>query len=260
MAVTATKSENFAPLGSLFWGANNGGDSVVSFLQNGWQAHLVPDHPENEGAFAKYDFGNGYIINPVENTTPAPPAFVFSGQQYYFDANWKDLATDSNGATGGGWTSSVLSDLGFVAGAADGEYLYYTFQGGNADASAGPVTTHTLYGELDSLQFGYGGRIDDGTGGWTYNNVLLTITGLSTIGLNGGVDANGDVIGRAVTGADANDTHAIVWGLIDGNVAPLVDLLNAGSINAADGSGIQITGDLSLVGLAETTEAELALA
>jgi heme acquisition protein HasA len=124
---------------------------------------------------------------------------TFSGTQYTFSG--ADSASDT--------------ELGFIIETSDGSYLDYTF-------FAGP--THTLYGEITSITFG-SGLVKDANGEYSFSDELVTIDGLDTIGLNNGVDASGDVIGRN-DATQTNDTHEIVNALMNTDVSTLIDAID----------------------------------
>lgn len=225
MSVTVTYSTTFGNYSSFGW---NGIDGIYTEVdENGAfedQAGFLPafndifsiaDHSANPGAFAGTE-----DPDPIVDLGIWDAFGTFSGTQYASSGEYEGL------------------DLGFIVEAADGSYLNYTF-------FASP--THTIYGEIGSITFGVGLQ-QDSNGLYYFDEELVTIDGLDTIGLNGGVDGNGDVIDRT-TGL--NDTHNIVNGLKDGDASALwAALENAGVSSAAT----------EVLGVSETTETELELA
>ena len=185
----------------------------LPFYNNHFQ---IADHSANPGAFA------GTEDPDPEVDLGMWGAFgTFSGTQYASEGEAPGL------------------DLGFIVEAASGEYLNYTF-------FAGP--THTLYGEIGSITFG-SGLSQDANGEFYFTEELVTIDGLDTIGLNGGLDANGEVIDR---NDGNNDTHNLINGLKDGDASELWALL--------DDVGYYEYFETSLAGVAESSPAELELA
>lgn len=124
---------------------------------------------------------------------------TFSGTQYVLE-----------GGTG-------TESFGMIIESADGEYLDYSFMQG--------PETHTLYGEIGSITFGRG-LVEAADGSFSFSEELISFEGLDTLGLNAGVDANGNLIGRNST-TEVNDTHAIVNGLMNSDFTALMDVLNA---------------------------------
>lgn len=177
----------------------------------------IADHSNNPGAFAGAEDPNPEVDLGFWGTFG-----TFSGTQYVLEGEDPSM------------------DLGFIVEAADGSYLNYTF-------FAGP--SHTLYGEIGSITFG-SGLTEDANGEYYFTEELVTIDGLDTIGLNGGLDANGDVIGR---NTGNNDTHNIINALKDGDAEVLWDVIEA------SGTYSEVY-ETSLAGLSETTETELELA
>lgn len=185
--------------GSTFYDYANaspqGWSSLATFFP-AFEAHFeVADHAENPGEFVGTQDPNP-VVDPDPTGFWGLLGYQFSGTQYVLQ----------------GETSSL--DLGFIVQAAQGSYLTYTF-------FSSP--SHTLYGEISSITFG-SGLTQGSNGEYYFTEELLTIDGLDTIGLNGGLDANGDVIDRT-TGN--NDTHNIVNGLMNGDTAALVAVLNS---------------------------------
>ncbi|TBU74283.1 hypothetical protein DNK06_19125 [Pseudomonas daroniae] len=166
------------------------------------------------------------------NSTSFTPDFQMYGSQY------------ANETEATGYTSA------FIAEAATDENLYYTFF---------TEPTHTLYGELDSLSFG--SDLSNVSNQWGLGTSFLDILGLSEI-INDGLDANGDVIAGNTTYDSGNDVHDIVWGLLNGETDALAAVLgDYFDLTASlDASGGTLTGSASLVGVAEFTESDLALA
>ncbi|KAF0806903.1 hypothetical protein A6D6_01267 [Alcanivorax xiamenensis] len=181
----------------------------------------IADHSENPGAFAGDE-----DPDPVVDLGLWDLLGTFSGTQYASSGEYAGL------------------DLGFIVEAADGSYLNYTF-------FASP--THTLYGEIGSITFGLGLE-QDSNGLYYFDEELVTIDGLDTIGLNGGLDANGDVIDRNDPNL-TNDTHAIVNGLKDGDASALW-----AAIDGNIGSEVFNSAFAEVLGVPETTETELELA
>ena len=176
----------------------------------------IADHGNNPGAFAGAE-----DPNPEVDLGFWGNFGTFSGTQYASEGEEAGL------------------DLGFIVQAASGEYLNYTF-------FAGP--NHTLYGEIGSITFG-SGLSQDANGEYYFTEELVTIDGLDTIGLNGGLNANGEVIDR---NDGNNDTHNIINGLKDGDASVLWAVLED-----AGYSEVTLT---SLAGVVESSQAELELA
>ncbi|MFJ4141947.1 heme acquisition protein HasA [Pseudomonas sp. NPDC089734] len=166
------------------------------------------------------------------NSTSFTPDFQMYGTQY------------ANETEATGYTSA------FVAEASAGENLYYSFF---------TAPTHTLYGELDSLSFG--SDLSNVSSQWSLGSTLLDITGLSEI-INNGQNADGTVIAGNSTYTSDNDVHNIVWGLLNGETDALAAVLDDYfDLNASlDASGGTLTASSSLVGVAEASESDLALA
>ncbi|RTB44112.1 hypothetical protein [Pseudomonas aeruginosa] len=217
-----------------------------TFLLEGFQAHLNNTHSGNTGSFAQFDYNEPLVI-PYPDFPELYP--FFSGKQYVVELNWKDSGGDE-------WTDTELNDLGVILGAAPNKYLYYTFEGSDPYTPPNEVGTHTFYGELDQVSFGYN-QVGNVFSGFSFDNPLLTITGLAAVLLNDGTapetasPSGLRVIARTET-SPFNDPHRIAWGLISGDatgINRLVELLNGVPVNAASGLGVQISGNLSLFGL-----------
>ncbi|SOC06965.1 heme acquisition protein HasA [Alloalcanivorax xenomutans] len=231
MSVTVTYSATFGnysgtygPDGINGWNGTDGlftDDSTTTVFseENGFlpafnRLFQIADHSENPGAFAGDE-----DPDPIVDLGFWGSLGTFSGTQYASSGEYAGL------------------DLGFIVEAADGSYLNYTF-------FASP--SHTIYGEIGSITFGLGLQ-QDSNGLYYFDEELVTIDDLDTIGLNGGVDGNGDVIDRA-TGL--NDTHNIVNGLKDGDASALWAALDAAGVSSSTAE---------VLGVSETTEAELEL-
>ncbi|WP_020406217.1 heme acquisition protein HasA [Hahella ganghwensis] len=185
-----------------------------------YESHFdVADHSENPGAFAGQEDPDPVVDTGIWGNIFGP----FSGTQYVLEGEADGL------------------DLGFIVEAADGSYLNYTF-------FSGP--SHTMYGEIASITFGSGLEQDSTTGEYSFSEELVSIDGLNSIGLNGGLDANGDVIGR---NTGNNDTHNLINALKDGDASDLVNIL-------ADNGYTEANQLAEILGVAETTESELAFA
>lgn len=229
MSVTVTYSAAFDDY-PLNWDSTDGlytdNDQATGFENEDgflpfYNQHFdVADHSENPGEFAGPE-----DPNPEVDLGFWGSFGTFSGTQYALE----------------GEDSSM--DLGFIVEAADGSYLNYTF-------FASP--SHTLYGELGSITFG-SGLTQDANGEYSFTEELVTIDGLDSIGLNGGLDANGDVIDRT-TGN--NDTHNIVNGLMNGDASELWAALDAAGYSEVYESSAMA----EVLGVAETTDTELELA
>lgn len=276
--------------------ALNGTDTFKGFFQ-AWDAHQVVETgsvsgegytvttPVKTGTFTQNDTANDYYINPVK-LFPGSLKDDFSGKQYYLVPDWQN-------DNGDGWTSSALNGLGFIVNAGEwgsnapkqlgnpseaiGDYLYYSFKADNyiwTNVDNVPLA-HTLYGQIASIEFGYGLQVTNGVA--SFSTTLLTLGGLDSIGLNGGFDASGNLIAKngLVYQRDANgdfgpqnhdikvagqvnDTHEIIWGLMSGNTVDVVAYVAAAA--AAAGASLDVQGDLGLLGVQDVTEAELALA
>ncbi|WP_101675009.1 heme acquisition protein HasA [Alloalcanivorax mobilis] len=224
MSITVTYSATFDNYSD--WNASDGlytdneletgfvnEDGFLPFYNNHFE---IADHSANPGAFAGAE-----DPNPEVDLGMWGAFGTFSGTQYASEGEASSL------------------DLGFIVQAASGEYLNYTF-------FAGP--THTLYGEIGSITFG-SGLSQDANGEFYFTEELVTIDGLDTIGLNGGLDANGDVIDR---NDGDNDTHNIINGLKDGDASALWAVL--------DDAGYSEVTLTSLAGVVESSQAELELA
>lgn len=166
------------------------------------------------------------------NSTSFTPDFQMYGTQY------------ANETEAVGYTSA------FVAEAAAGENLYYSFF---------TAPTHTLYGELDSLDFG--ASLSKVSNQWGLDTSFLDITGLSEI-INDGLNADGSIIAGNSTYTSGNDVHNIVWGLLNGETDALAAVLDDyfdldATLNA---SGGDVVASSSVVGVAEISESDLALA
>lgn len=274
-------------------------DFLAKFLQQ-WDTHQVVQEseiidpetglpltsPVDTGSFK--GSGSGYYIDPV--STFYVPSTLFGGQQYYLEPEWKNVGSD-------GWKSTVLDSLAFIIEAGKwsnntnpnvtvpkqggtgsneiGDKLYYSFKAGNGlfDNVDNVSEAHTLYGPISSITIGYdlqGTGIFSSSVSFDASKTLLTISGLDTGVLNNGFTEDGKLItkdgkifdaatGNVTTdpnGPLVNDTHEIVWGLMSGNAKAAFDkvfeLVSAGLLT--------VEGDLSLLGIQEATDAELALA
>lgn len=221
MSVTVTYSAAFDDY-PLNWDSTDGlytdNDQATGFENEDgflpfYNQHFdVADHSENPGEFAGPEDPNPEVDLGIWGSFG-----TFSGTQYALEGE------------------DASMDLGFIVEAADGSYLNYTF-------FASP--SHTLYGELGSITFG-SGLSQDANGEYYFTEELVTIDGLDSIGLNGGLDTNGDVIDRT-TGN--NDTHNIVNGLMNGDASELWAAIDQSSAMA------------EVLGVAETTDTELELA
>lgn len=278
----------------------NGTSTTTGFFQ-AWDAHQVVEPgsasgegytvttPVKTGTFTQNDSGGHYYINPIK-WAPDLLAAPFSGQQYYLVPDWKNVDGD-------GWTSSPLNGLGFIVNAGSwngnaptqlggnpsnvndkvGDFLYYSFKADNFiwDNVDNVPLAHTLYGQIESIEFGYGLQVTGGVA--SFSTSLLTLGGLDSIGLNGGFDASGNLIAKngLVYQRDANgdfgplnhdikvagqvnDTHEIIWGLMSGNTVDVVAYVAAAA--AAAGASLDVQGDLGLLGVQDVTDTELALA
>ena len=225
MSITVTYSATFGDYESQ-WDAADGlytdNEQETDFVKEDgflpfYNEHFeIADHGNNPGAFAGAE-----DPNPEVDLGFWGNFGTFSGTQYASEGEEAGL------------------DLGFIVQAASGEYLNYTF-------FAGP--NHTLYGEIGSITFG-SGLSQDANGEYYFTEELVTIDGLDTIGLNGGLDANGEVIDR---NDGNNDTHNIINGLKDGDASVLWAVLED-----AGYSEVTLT---SLAGVVESSQAELELA
>ncbi|GAA3940816.1 heme acquisition protein HasA [Litoribacillus peritrichatus] len=215
MAITVTTGATFGNYSDI----TNGWNDLDSFFPS-FNAHFqIADHSENPGAFAGEEDANPVVDTGFWGNILGP----FSGTQYVLESKSAEL------------------DLGFIVEAADGSYLNYTF-------FSGP--SHTMYGEIESITFGSGLVQDATTGEYSFTEDLVSIDGLDTIGLNGGLDANGDVIGRK-TGE--NDTHNLINSLKDGDHTELVRIL--------DENGYTEVNQLAeLMGVSDVSDTELAFA
>ncbi|KAF1020942.1 MAG: Hemophore HasA [Paracidovorax wautersii] len=194
--------------------------SLATFFP-AFDAHFqVADHEANPGEFVGTENPDP-VVDPDPTGVWGLLGYQFSGSQYVLE----------------GETSSL--NLGFIVQAAEGSYLSYTFFSGQ---------THTLYGEISSITFG-SGLAQDSNGDYYFTEELLSISGLDTIGLNGGLDENGDVIDRT-TGE--NDTHNIVNGLMNGDSSALVAVLDVNGYPS-------VATSLELVGVA-SNDADVLLA
>jgi heme acquisition protein HasA len=133
--------------------------------------------------------------------------------------------------------------FGMIIEAADGEYLDYTFFEGPA--------THTLYGDIGSITFGRD-LVEAADGTFSFAEELISFEGLDTIGLNGGVDANGDLIDRD-TGN--NDTHNIVNGLMNSDFNGLIEALTA-----AEHGGLVLGDEVPPIGVSALENLDIQLA
>lgn len=173
----------------------------------------VASHSDNPGAFAGTEDPNPLVSTGFWGSLFGP----FSGTQYVLEGENPDL------------------DLGFIVEAADGEYLNYTF-------FSGP--SHTMYGEIESITFG-SGLTQGADGEYYFTEELVSFEGLDTIGLNGGIDENGNVIDR---NSGNNHTHNLINSLKDGDPSVLEALLAE--------QGVDLT-EVITTGTAAATEAEL---
>lgn len=228
MSVTVTYSATFDDYPSNWDGddglhTDNSGaafENDYGFLPFYNQHFDVADHSENPGEFAGPEDPNPEVDLGIWGSFG-----TFSGTQYALEGE------------------DASMDLGFIVEAADGSYLNYTF-------FASP--SHTLYGELGSITFG-SGLSQDANGEYYFTEELVTIDDLDSIGLNGGLDANGDVIDRT-TGN--NDTHNIVNGLMNGDASELWAAIENNIGAEIDQSAAMA----EVLGVAETTDTELELA
>ncbi len=161
-----------------------------------------------DGFFEVDGFGNVGTFAGEENSDPIVDLGWFWGSFGTFSGTQYMLESDFNGES-----------LGFIVETADGEYIDYTFFQGPA--------THTLYGEIASITFGRG-LVEGADGEFSFTEELVSFDGLDTIGLNSGIDANGNVIDRD-TGL--NDTHNIVYGMMQSDFSALSDALVDGGID-----------------------------
>ncbi|GAA5128357.1 heme acquisition protein HasA [Alloalcanivorax gelatiniphagus] len=227
MSITVTYSATFGNYSQ--WDAADGlytdNEQETDFVKEDgflpfYNEHFeIADHGNNPGAFAGAE-----DPNPEVDLGFWGNFGTFSGTQYASEGEAPGL------------------DLGFIVQAASGEYLNYTF-------FAGP--THTLYGEIGSITFG-SGLSQDANGEYYFTEELVTIDGLDTIGLNGGLDANGEVIDR---NDGNNDTHNIINGLKDGDASALW-----AAIDGNIGSEVYESAVAELLGVSVATETELELA
>ncbi len=178
----------------------------------------IADHGSSPG-----DFAGAENPDPIVDTGFWGSIFgPFSGTQYVLEGEADGM------------------NLGFIIETADGSYLDYTF-------FSGP--SHTLYGEIESITFGMGLQQDSSTGEYTFSEELVSIDGLNTIGLNGGVDSDGDVIGR---NTDNNDTHNLIDALKDGSTSVIEDILNEHGYT-------EVYETAAFMGTAEADDADVAL-
>ncbi|PMR72840.1 heme acquisition protein HasA [Billgrantia endophytica] len=162
-----------------------------------------------------------------EDTFPGP----LSGTQYAIVSELDDI-----------------EDFSFIAGAAEGSELTYTLFGG--------VPFHTLYGSLDSLEFGTGLEQWDetGDGNFALGETYLDISGL-------------DLFGELSEG-QANVVHEVVWGLMGGETDALADVINdilADYNLTVDSTFAELelaglAGPASVTGVTEVSDFDLALA
>ncbi|MEM9102270.1 MAG: heme acquisition protein HasA [Pseudomonadota bacterium] len=213
MSVNIILSETFGdyrdaqPLG---W--ENAEDFFIAY-----EAHFeIADHSDNPGAFAGPQDPNPVVDTGIWGSLFGP----FSGTQYVLEGETSEL------------------DLGFIVQSDLGLYLNYTF-------FSSP--THAMYGDINSITFGRGLELDEDTGEYYFLEELITIEGLDIIGLNGGIDEEGNVIDRE-TGD--NDTHNIINELQEGNTSSLLEAL--------EDAGVEL--DLiSFVGTDNVVEIDMAL-
>ncbi|MCJ8348134.1 heme acquisition protein HasA [Moritella sp.] len=134
-------------------------------------------------------------------------------------------------------TNKSGSDNAFVASAADGDSITYSF-------FSNP--SHTLYGELDSLDLGVG--LDKSGPEWSTDSSMLGINGLSEF-INDGRDDAGNVIART-TGN--NDVHNIVWGLMHGDTSALATVMSDAGVDL--NGAITTAGTVSYAAAAEAAD------
>lgn len=181
------------------------------------------DYAENFFTNTDYDQNIGSFAG-TENPDPVVDlgfwgAFgTFSGTQYAQEG-------EANGES-----------LGFIIQAADGSYLDYTF-------FAGP--SHTMYGEIASITFGRG-LVEQANGEYSFTEELVSFEGLDSVGLNAGLDANGNVIGR---NEGNNTTHNIVDGMKDSDFSAFTQVLldNDIDLTTNDTVGVSALADFELV-------------
>ncbi|SGY93556.1 Hemophore HasA-Heme acquisition system protein A [Moritella viscosa] len=134
-------------------------------------------------------------------------------------------------------TNKSGSDNAFVASAEDGDSLTYSF-------FSNP--SHTLYGELDSLDLGVG--LNKSGSEWSTDSSMLGINGLSEF-INDGRDASGNIIART-TGN--NDVHNIVWGLMHGDTSALATVMSDAGVDL--NGAITTAGTVSYAAAADTAD------
>lgn len=164
------------------------------------------DYEANSGTFAGEEDDS-----PLVDTGFWGSLFTFSGTQYAYESGNDDQT------------------YGFIIETTEGEYLNYTFFS---------APTHTIYGEIASITFGTG--LVESDGEYSFSEEIVTIDGLDTVGLNAGIDENGDVINRG----EGNDTHEIIEELQNGDSDALL---------AAIGSDYSVD-YATTVGVAEYTD------
>jgi len=188
--------------------------------------------------FVQTDFNN----DGIQNNTINDYFGSFSGTMSFspfalFGAFNGGILSPFTGSQFGLETNKSGSDNAFVASASEGNDLNYSFF---SDPS------HTLSGELDSLEIGVG--LDKSGADWTTDSSMLGINGLSDF-INNGMDANGNVIAR-VTGD--NDVHNIVWGLMNGDTAALAEVMSGAGVDL--NAAITTAGTVSYAAPAESVE------
>jgi heme acquisition protein HasA len=200
---------------------DNGWLNVEDFFGDATEFFNDTDYNENVGEFAG-----------EENSDPLVDISwlfswmgTFSGTQYVLEGG-------NNGES-----------FGMIIEAADGEYLDYTFFQGPA--------THTLYGEIGSITFGRD-LVEAADGTFSFAEELISFEGLETIGLNAGVDANGNLIDRD---AGNNDTHNIVNGLMNSDFNGLIEALTD-----LDHGGLVLGDEVPPVGIAAVDNLDVQLA
>lgn len=188
--------------------------------------------------FVQTDFNN----DGIQNNTINDYLGSITGTMSY---NTFDLFGSFNGSIFSPFTGSQFgletnksgSDNAFVASASEGNDLNYSF-------FSNP--SHTLSGELDSLEIGVG--LDKSGADWSTDSSMLGINGLSDF-INNGMDANGNVIDR-ITGD--NDVHNIVWGLMNGDTAALAEVMSGAGVDL--NAAITTAGTVSYAAPVESIE------